>query len=182
MAHVIDLLIIPTCDLTTLAVMDNSTYDGAPPIVTLDIEPPGFDIAVGLPFTVNALNIYDSVDLGISTAVENLPDGNYCISYMIDGETEASITKRMLREDSLQQIFDEAFMKLDMMECDRAIKKQSKVDLMSIYFFMQAAMAAANNCAVVEATRLYTQAETMLTSFISKNCGCFENNYTITFS
>jgi hypothetical protein len=182
MAHVIDILIIPTYDLTILAVMDNSTYDGAPPTVTLTIEVPGFDTAVGLPFTVNSLNIYDSVDLGISTAVENLPDGNYCISYMIDGETEASVTARIMREDALQQKFDEAFLKLDMTECDRAIKKQSKVNLMSIYFFMQAAMAASNNCAIVDATRLYTQADTMLNSFISENCGCSGNNYTITFS
>lgn len=182
MAHVIDILIIPTYDLTTLAVMDNSTYDGAPPTVTLDIEVPGFAEATGLPFTVNTLNIYDSVDLGISTVAENLPDGNYCISYMIDGETEASVTKRIMREDALQEKFDEAFLKLDMTECDKAIKQQSKVSLMSIYFFMQAAMAASNNCAIVDATRLYIQADTMLNSFISENCGCSGNNYVITFS
>lgn len=182
MAHIIDILIIPTHDLTTLAVMDNSTYDGAAPTVTLAIEVPGFDTVVDIPFTVNTLNIYDSVDLGISTAIENLPDGNYCISYMIAGETEASVTKRILRVDILQQKFDEAFMKLDMLECDKAIKKQSKVDLMSIYFFIQAAMAASNNCAVVEATKLYIQADKMLNSFISNDCGCSGNNYIINFS
>jgi hypothetical protein len=181
MAHVIDILIIPTYDLTTLAVMDNSTYDGAVPTVTLVIDVPGFD-TVTVAFTNNALNVYDSVELDISTSIENLPDGNYCISYMIDGETEASVTKRIMREDKLQQKFDEAFMKLDMMECDRAIKKQSKVDLMSIYFFMQAAMAASNNCAVVEATKLYIQANKMLDSFILQDCGCSGNNYIITFS
>lgn len=162
--------------------MDNSTYDGAAPTVTLDIEVPGFDTAVGLAFTTSVLNIYNSVDLGISTEVENLPDGNYCISYMIDGETTASVTTRLMREDKLQQKFDEAFMKLDMMECDKAIKKQSKVELMSIYFFMQAAMAASNNCAVVDATRLYIQADKMIDSFILQNCGCSESTYVINFS
>ena len=73
-------------------------------------------------------------------------------------------------------------MKLDMLECDKAIKQQSKVDLMSIYFFMQAAMASSNNCAVVEATKLYIQANKMLDSFIAENCGCSGNNYIINFS
>lgn len=182
MAHVIDILIIPTYDLTTLAVMDNSIYDGAAPTVTLDIEVPGFNTVTGLAFTTGALNIYDSIDLDISTAAENLPDGNYCISYMINGETVASVTKRIMRVDVLQQKFDQAFMKLDMMECDRAIKKQSKVDLMSIYFFIQGAIASANNCAVIEATKLYIQANKMLDSFISQDCGCSGNNYIINFS
>ena len=182
MAHVIDILIIPTYDLTTLAVIDNSVYDGAPPSATLAIEVPGFDTVTDLPFTVNTTNLYNSIDLGISTEVENLPDGNYCVSYMIDGNLTASVTKRFLRTDVLQQKFDEAFMKLDMLECDRAIKKQSKVDLMSIYFFMQAAIAASNNCAVTEATKLYIQANKMLDSFISNDCGCSGNNYIINFS
>lgn len=183
MAHIIDIVIVPTYDITTLAVVDSSVYDGAPPaIVTLDITVPGFDTVTGLAFTTETINIYNSISLGISTAIEPLPDGNYCISYMIDGETEPSVEKRIMRETALQQKFDEAFMKLDMMECDKAIKKQSKVELMSIYFFMQAAMASSNNCAVVEATKLYIQANKMLDSFILQNCGCSGNNYVINFS
>ena len=184
MAHVIDILIVPTYDLTTLAVMDNSVYDGTlpAPSATLAIEVPGFDTVTGLAFTVEELNVYNSVHLGISTEIEDLPDGNYCVSYIPDGETVASVTKRFMRVDKLQQKFDEAFMKLDMMECDKAIRKQSKVDLMSIYFFIQASMAAANNCAVSDATRLYIQADKMLNSFILQDCGCSGTNYVINFS
>ena len=180
MAHVIDILVIPTYDLTTLAVIDNSIYDGAPPSPTLTIEVPGFDTVTGLAFTVNTVNIYTSIDLGISTVVEPIPDGNYCISYIVNAV--ALVEKRIMRVDKLQQKFDNAFMKLDMLECDKAIKQQSKVDLMSIYFFMQAAMASSNNCAVVEATKLYIQANKMLDSFIAENCGCSGNNYIINFS
>lgn len=182
MSHVIDILIIPTYDLTTLSVFDNSVYDGAPPTATLTIEVPGFATVTGLAFTTGTLNVYNSIDLGISTEVENLPDGNYCISYMIDGQSDASVTKRIMRTDVLQQKFDEAFMKLDMMECDKAIKTQAKVDLMSIYFFIQGAIASSNNCAVVESTKLYIQADRMLNSFIAENCGCSGNNYIINFS
>lgn len=182
MAHVIDILTIPTYDLTTLAIVDNSVYDGVPPSVTLTIAVPGFGTAADIPFTVNTLNIYNSITLGISTVTEPLPDGNYCISYMIAGETVASVEKRIMRVDRLQQKFDEAFLHLDIMECDRAIKMQSKVDLMSIYFFIQASIAAANNCAVAEATKLYIHANKMLNAFIAGRYGTSGNNYVINFS
>lgn len=184
MANIIDILIIPTYDLTTLAVVDNSLYISVPASVTLNIDVPGFGLVTDIPFTIETTNIYDSSDLGISTApaTEPLPDGNYCISYMITGQTVASAEKRIMRVDKLQQKFDNAFMHLDMMECDRAIKKQSKIDLMSIYFFIQASIASANACDVVGATKLYIQADKMLDSFISENCGCSGNNYIINFS
>ena len=177
-----NILIIPTYDLNTLAVVDNSVYDGIAPSVTLTIDIPGFDTMVGLPFNTNTINIYNSINLGISTTIEPLPDGNYCISYIITNDSVVSIEKRIMRVDKLQQKFDCAFLRLNMLECDRAIKKQSKVDLMSIYFFIQAAIASSNNCSVVEATKLYIQADRMLNSFILQNCGCSGNNYIINFS
>ena len=73
-------------------------------------------------------------------------------------------------------------MQLDMMECDRAIKTQSKVDLTSIYFFIQGAIAAANNCAIIESNKLYNQASKMLNNFMRNGCQCFGNNYIINFS
>jgi hypothetical protein len=85
-----------------------------------------------------------------------------------------------MRVDQLQEKFDNAFMKLDMMECDLAIKKQQKVTLDSIYYFIQGSIAAANNCAVDTATKLYKQALRMITNFATDECGCTGNNYTIT--
>jgi hypothetical protein len=72
-------------------------------------------------------------------------------------------------------------MKLDMMECDLAIKTQAKVDLNSIYYMIQGSIAAANNCAIVEANKLYNQADKLLTSFMKNNCGCSGNNYLTNF-
>ena len=72
-------------------------------------------------------------------------------------------------------------MKLDMMECDKAIKTQSKVDLNTIYFFINGAIAAANNCALDTATKLYDQAQKMLNNFVKNNCNCSGNNYVINF-
>ena len=87
-----------------------------------------------------------------------------------------------MRVDRLQEKFDEAFMSMDMMTCDRAIKTQSKVDLNSIYFFIQGAIAAANNCAIEEANKLYLVADKMLTSFVNNSCGCSGNNYLLNYT
>ena len=72
-------------------------------------------------------------------------------------------------------------MRLDMMECDLAIKTQSKVELNSIYFFIQGAIAAANNCAIIDANKLYRQADRLLSNFMKNDCGCSGINYVNNF-
>jgi hypothetical protein len=110
-----------------------------------------------------------------------LPDGVYHLKYSIAPAYENYVEKSFMRVDKLQQRFDEAFMRLDMMECDRAIKTQSKVELNSIYFFIQGAIAAANNCAIVDANKLYNRADRALTTFMKNDCGCSGINYPINF-
>jgi hypothetical protein len=82
-----------------------------------------------------------------------------------------------MRIDQIQEKFDSAFMKLDLMECDMAVKKQQKVNLNSIYYLIQGSLAAANNCAIDTANKLYNQANRMLDNFIRNNCNCYGNNY-----
>jgi hypothetical protein len=53
--------------------------------------------------------------------------------------------------------------------------------LNTINFFIQGALAAANNCAEVEALKLYKQADNMLDTFSKSNCGCSGNNYVLNF-
>lgn len=86
-----------------------------------------------------------------------------------------------MRTDRIQEKFDSAFMKLDMMECDMAIKTQQKVTLSSIYFLIQGSIAAANNSALVQSSKLYKQADMMLDNFLKNNCGCTGNNYIVNF-
>jgi len=181
----LDILVVPTYNTLTLGVIDASTYPTNPPVVTsptIEINVPGFDTAI-LAFDVNNFNIFTSSSLGITATGVNqpLPDGVYHLKYSIAPAYENFVEKSIIRVDRLQERFDEAFMRLDMMECDRAIKTQSKVELNSIYFFIQGAIAAANNCAIVEANKLYNQASTMLTNFSKNNCGCSGNNYAVNF-
>lgn len=181
----LNILVVPTYNVNTLNVVDASTYPDDPPVVTnpnIEITVPGFDV-VNIAFDVNNFNIFTSSSLQITAAGVNqpLPDGVYHLKYSIAPAYENYVEKSFMRVDKLQQKFDEAFMRLDMMECDRAIKTQSKVELTSIYFFIQGAIAAANNCAIVEANKLYNQADRLLNSFMKNNCGCSGNNYLINF-
>jgi hypothetical protein len=181
----LDILVIPTYNSTTLGVADASTYPTNPPVVsgaTIELTVPGFGTFFK-PFNVNDFNVFTTSNLGISVVGVNqpLPDGVYRMKYSVSPAYINFVEKSIMRVEQLQEKFDSAFMKLDMMECDRAIKTQSKVDLNSIYFFMQGAIAAANNCAEIEATRLYNQADMMLNNFIKNNCGCSGTNYVINF-
>jgi len=175
----LDILVVPTYSTYTMAVVDASVYSVPPVSPEINITVPGFN-PVTIVFSPNQINLFNSTNLELTAVgVDTLPipDGVYTLTYNTSTE---SVTKTIMRVDQLQEKFDNAFMKLDMMECDLAIKKQQKVALDSIYYFIQGSIAAANNCAVDTANTLYDQAARMLRNFSSDGCGCTGNNYTIT--
>jgi hypothetical protein len=181
----LDIIVVPTYSILTLGVMDASTYPDSPPITspTISITVPGFG-EVLLPFDVNTFNIYNSGNLGI-TAVgvdQPLPDGIYRLRYSVAPAYLNFVERTIMRTERIQEKFDRAFLQLDLMECDGAIKTQSSVTLNTINFFIQGSIAAGNNCAEYEANRLYVQADNMLNSFLRSNCGCSGNNYLINFN
>lgn len=181
----LNILVIPTYNSKTLGVADISTYPDSPPVQspTIEITVPGFGL-VSLPFDPNEFNVFNSGSLGLTDVGEDLvpiPDGVYTLTYSVTPAFENFVTKTIIRVDQLQQRFDEAFMKLDMMQCDLAIKKQSKVELNSIYFLIQGAIAAANECAVDLSNTLYLQAAKLLDNFIKNNCGCSGTNFITNF-
>jgi len=181
----LDILVINTYNKLTLGVADISTYPASPPISspTITIEIPNGFGTVALPFTPNDFNVYNSASLGLSdplSPLTPLPDGVYTLTYSVTPASENFVTKTIMRVDVLQEKFDDAFMKLDMMQCDMAIKEQSKVDLNTIYFFIQGSISAANNCAIDTSNTLYRQADRMLCNFIKNSCNCgnnFINNF-----
>ena len=183
MATTLDILVIPTYNTLTLGVADASTYDGVPSAPTMDITVPGFG-DVSIPFNIDDFNVYNSTILGITQMGDPLlplPDGLYTLKYTITPANEYFVVKNIMRVEQLQERFDVAFMKLDMMECDLAIKTQQKVDLTSINFFIQGSIAAANNCAIDTANKLYNQASKMLNNFMRNGCQCSGTNYLTNF-
>ncbi len=179
----LDILVLPTYNVKTLGIADASTYPDDPPIVTsptIEIDVPAFGI-IHIPFVVNDFNVFNSVTLGISEAgdLQAIPDGVYQFKYTVTPAYENYVEKSFMRVDKLQEKFDSAFMKLDMIECDQSIKKQAKLDLNTISFYIQGAIAAANTCALTQATKLYVAADKMLDNFLSSNCGCSGNYFPI---
>lgn len=181
----LDILVIPTYSSKTLGIADISTYPDSPPVQspTIEITIPGFDL-VSLPFVKNDFNVFNSTILGITEVDDDLtaiPDGVYTLKYSVAPAYENYVIKTIIRVEQLQEKFDKAFMTLDMMECDGAIKKQSKMELNSIYFLIQGSIAAANNCNIEVSNQLYTQANKQLDYFIRRNCGCSGSNYITNF-
>lgn len=179
----LDILVVPTYNSKTLAVNDISVYPTTPSAPSIEITVPGFG-ETNIPFNPGEINVFNSTSLGLTSLNDDLlplPDGVYFLKYSITPAYKNFVQKSIMRVDQLQEKFDNAFMKLDMMECDRAIKTQQKVDLNTIYFFIQGAIAAANNCAIDEANKLYNQANKMLTNFMNSGCYCSGNNYVKNF-
>ncbi len=185
----LDILVIPTYNKLTFGIADISTYPDSPvttnPSITITI-PQGFG-DVTLPFIQNDFNVYTSLSLGITTELMDnpiapLPDGVWTLTYSVTPAYENYVTKTFMRTEVIQEKFDMAFMKLDMMECDGPIKKQAKQDLNTIYYFIQGSIAAANNCALDASNTLYIQANKMLDRFIKNNCNCTGNNYVTNYA
>lgn len=192
MATTLNFLVINTYSTLTLGVADTSTYDSGPtgasmlvtfPTLPTPVKTLSGASSIAVPFTANDYNVFNSATLqltpvGTTTA---LPDGIYGLTYSIATPSATPVSKSIMRTDKIQEKFDNAFMKLDMMECDMAIKTQQKVTLNSIYFLIQGSIAAANNSAITQSYKLYQQADMMLNNFLKNNCGCTGNNYIVNF-
>lgn len=183
MALILDFLLTPTYSTKTMAITDISTYENDPPQVTapsLEVSIPGFD-TITIPFVTEELNILNSTVLGITEEGEDpLPDGIYILRYSVSPASVNFVEKTVLRVEQLQEKFDAAFMKLDMMDGNSKLKKQQKISLDTINYFIQGAIAAANNCATTESTRLYQKADKLLYDFTERGqcCGVtFPNNF-----
>ena len=181
----LDIIVVPTYNTLSLGVTDASVYPTNPPVVSspsIEIDIPGFGTKI-LPFVPNDTNVFTSSILEITEPGCNqpLPDGVYRIRYSITPAYVNYVEKTILRIDRLQEKFDNAFLQLNMMECDRALRTQSSVTLNTINFFIQGAIAAANNCAEYESNTLYAQADNLLNNFLKSNCGGSGNNYLLNF-
>lgn len=179
----IKIVVLETHDVQTISVADASTYATVPPASPqLLVTPPGFPAKI-VPFGVGGYNVYTSDDLGITDAgiINPLPDGVYHFNYSVASAIANTDTISYMRVNKLQEKFDRVFMSLDMMECDGEVKTQSKVQLNTIYLLIQGSIAAANNCAIIEANKLYDKANSMLNAMMHNNCGCTGNNFIVNF-
>ena len=182
----LDFQIMPTYNTKTINIIDTSVYDTVPPILVDPVFqitiPGGFD-PVFISYQLDNWNILDSTVLEITEeGSEPLPDGIYTFKYMAVPNHIYVAEKTMIRVEALQEKFDEAFMRLDMMQCDQALKRQEKLKLNTVEKLIQGSIASANNCATLQAIELYRKADSLLTSFIKKSVCCGEGTNLIHFN
>lgn len=173
----LDFIQLPVYNTTTLILGDVSVYETGFNIVspTRQITPPGFPMK-SIAYVPSTVEIYDSSTLGITCATidcpkSTLPDGIWTIKQTVNPANVYFAERSFLKVDKLYEKFDNAYLKLDILECDGVLKSQQERDLNTIEFYIQGAIAAANKCATKRAMELYRKASALLDKFIkTKNC------------
>jgi hypothetical protein len=171
---VLNLTIFDSHNKKLMVLGDSSYYPTGYNIVnpTVIITVPGYGPKT-LEFTERTINIYNSNDLGVTCDVEtcdlaNLPDGVYTIKYAIAPAYKWNTTNTFLRVDGIYAEFDEKFLNMQMFTCDGPLKRNQKLQLDEIEYYIQGAISAANRCATDLAIQLYNKANTLIKRFNPK--------------
>lgn len=175
----IEILLIDTHNTQTIGVADVSVYPNGFTIVspTLEITPPSFPIATKV-FTPSSFNVFNSNDLGITCNTEgcdlsDLPDGYWGLKYSISPAQTNFTSKNFMKTDILQRKFEEAFLALELTQCQEAVKEQDFKQLDEIWYYLQTSISAGNRCNPTLALSQYRVAWELLDLFIKrKPYGC----------
>lgn len=174
----LNLDIIDTHDFKTLGIVDTSWYntDIVVETPTIEILPPGYTVAASPFFMIKALNVYNSNGLGITKAsceeeLIELPDGIWKVKYSICPNDIIFIEKYFLKTDKIQCRYTQAFLSLDLNTCDNQVDKSNRKKLDEIEFYIDGAIAAANDQNPKLASELYNKADKLLSKYFSQ-CGC----------
>lgn len=172
----LDFTVVDTHNVLTLGVADLSFYPPNFQIITptYEITPPSFMKAT-VAFTPGSLNIFNSNTLNITcvddvSLLVDLPDGIWSIRQSIAPPIKYNIYRTFIRTTLLERKFGNAFLKLDLNPCDQNRRTEGMKVLDEIFFFIQAAIAAANQCNNLLAMDLYRTADTMLDNFMRDRC------------
>lgn len=167
----LDIDIIENYNSHILSVADVSDYPVGMKIenATLEITVPGFERKF-LSFAPRQINVYNSATLGLTApdvCNSPLPDGLWHIKYSVRPNYERYTERTFMRIFLLQEKFDRAFLKLDLLcsFCDNDGKLRKLLG--DIQLYIQGAVAAAENCNEKLALSFYLRAEKML-----KNIDC----------
>ncbi len=164
----LDLLFPSTHNLYTIGVIDVSEYP-----LNYNINYPSIEITVPgrnrevLQISPKNLTIYNSAMLKITCDDEDLtvlPDGIWEFKYSFAPVYENFVEKKFLKVDLLRQRLENAFLRMDM-NCD--IKQKDMDRIQEIGFFIEGAIASANQCDLIDAMKKYKLADKLLKNFIN---------------
>ena len=175
----LDFNIVDTHSFKTLGLVDTSIYNPDIQIenISLEITPPGFKYPAKPFFLSKSLNIYNSNNVGLTKAqceeeLIDLPDGLWKVKYSICPNDKLFLEKVFLRINKLECKFTQAFLTLDLSNCDTEIEEYKLKQLEEIDLYIQGALAASNISDFKLTTDLYKKANNMLDRFIELNGGC----------
>jgi len=138
MAHtepVLDIITLDTHNTYLLAIADVTQYPTTFTISTptIEITPPGYPVK-SIAFVAKSVQVYNSTTLGITCDSVDcpqipLPDGIWTVKYSIYPAYKYNVIKNFIVIKRLLERFDEAWLKLDLFECDREVEDESKKKL-----------------------------------------------------
>lgn len=170
---VVDFEVIPTHNPKRLWVSDMSSWSVSENQASvIEITPPGSSISINHAFVKHNLNIFHSINLGLSCLAEcaeqeyqNLPDGIWTLTVK-SAFTGLEKTRYYLKEDVFQLELDQIYIRAGL-EFDRS-KKGFRDDLQDMEFLIRSAHAQVRNGDFFKADRDFTQAQELLDKY--KNC------------
>ena len=166
----VDFECIPTFNPETLIVGDTSSWGVAEnQAAYILITPPGSTSTINNVFQKERLNIFNSVNLGLSCLTEcdeqvlvDLADGVWTIKVQ-SAYTNLDKTRYFLKTDRFRLELDKIYIKAGL-EFDRN-NKQLREDLLDIEFLQKSAEAHTRNGDFYKADRDFTQAKDLLRKY-----------------
>lgn len=171
-----DFTVVDTHNPLTLGIADTSFYPTGFSIVnpTYEITPPAF-LKATIAFTASTLEFFNSNNLNITcvddvSLLASLPDGVWTVRQSISPAIDHNAEKTFMRTTQIEQKLGRAFLRTDITQCnlDMRIEQMKVID--EISFYIQAAIAAANQCNALLAMDLYRLANKMLDNFLQGRC------------
>lgn len=173
---ILDFTIVDTHNPLTMGIADTSFYPENFVVVnpTYEITPPSF-LKAAVPYEVHEVLFINSNTLNITCVptpalLTPLPDGIWTIKQSIAPPINWNVEKKFLRTTNIEQKFGKAFLKTDLIECNQDVRYEQMKILDQIYFYIQAAISAANQCNYILAMKLYNYANKMLDNFTKGIC------------
>lgn len=159
----LNITLVDTYSLDTIGFADISNYQGQViKNVSFEISAPGFN-KVNVFFTPQAVNIFNSADLGMGCDTVQIPDGLYTVKYSANNEF---VEKVFFRVDQLLVKYQEIFVSLSDCNCP----PQNQPQINEIMLLINGAIASANQCDQVTAVTKYNKASELIER--TKKCNC----------
>lgn len=157
-------------DANTFVLADVSTYTVIPASgsYTLQITPPGYN-TINPPFSPGGVNVYKSVDLGITATDAGcvpLPDGIYNIQYTVVPPPAANLPQttvafKFIKIDTIKCKYQHAFLQVDL-DCHSTNYKAYMQELLRIKVYIDGSVAECNNSNYRLSWEYYQKANKML--------------------